>query len=92
MKREKRLTKKERKEQTGGGGGHHHDHGNIHCIACGRHLDPKELSAVPPTALIITCQHGSQFPSCTNCEMTSRYLVAEHDKNNKPVNAAPAYH
>lgn len=93
MKREKRLTKKERKEQGGGGGAtHQHNHGHIHCIACGRHIDAKELSAVPPTAMIITCQHQSQFPSCTNCEMTSRYLVAEHDRTNKPVNAAAAYH
>ena len=91
MKREKRLTKKERKEQSGGVA-HQHDAGHIHCIACGRHIDPKEFAAVPATALVITCQHQSQFPSCANCEMTSRYLVEEHDKNNKPVNAAPAYH
>ena len=90
-KREKRLTKKERKEQSGGGGGHH-DHTHIHCVACGRHIDPKEFEATPPSAMVIVCQHKSQFASCTGCEGTSRYLVAEHDRTNKPVNAAPAYH
>ena len=91
MKREKRLTKREKKEQ--GGGGQQHDHAqHIHCIACGRHIDPNEFSAVPPSALIITCQHKSQFPSCTNCEVTARYLVAEHDRTGKAVNSAAAYH
>ena len=90
MKREKRLTKREKKEQ--GGGGHNHEQGHIHCIACGRHIDPSEFSQVPPGAIVITCEHKSQFPSCTNCEVTSRYLVAEHDRTGKPVNTAAAYH
>jgi hypothetical protein len=90
MKREKRLTKREKKEQTGAG--HKHDAGHIHCIACGRHIDPNEFSAAPPSAMVITCDHKSQFPSCANCEVTSRYLVAEHDRTGKPVNTAAAYH
>lgn len=91
MKREKRLTKREKKEQSGGGGGHEHT-GHIHCIACGRHIDPEEFSAAPPSAMVITCQHKSQFAACTGCEVSAKYLVDEHDRTNKPVNAAPAYH
>jgi hypothetical protein len=90
MKREKRLTKRERKDLNGGG--HQHDHGHIHCIACGRHIDPSEFGAAPPSAIIITCEHKSQFPACANCEVTGRYLVAEHDRSGKPVNTAAAYH
>jgi RNA polymerase-binding transcription factor DksA len=92
MKREKRLTKREKKEQSGGAGGGHQHAGHIHCIACGRHIDPNEFAAVPPSATVITCQHKSQFPACTNCEVTARYLVEEHDRTNKPVNSAAAYH
>ena len=91
MKREKRLTKREKKEQGGAGQAHDHTQ-HIHCIACGRHIDPNEFSGVPPTATIITCQHKSQFPACTNCEVTARYLVEEHDRSGKPVNSAAAYH
>ena len=40
MKREKRLTKREKKDQSGGG--HNHEAGHIHCIACGRHINPGE--------------------------------------------------
>jgi len=90
MKREKRLTKRERKEANGGGA--KHDHGHIHCIACGRHIDPNEFSLAPPSAIVITCEHKSQFPSCAGCEVTARYLVAEHDRTGKPVNTAAAYH
>ena len=90
MKREKRLTKREKKEQSGAG--HSHEQGHIHCIACGRHINPSEFSQVPPGALVITCDHKSQFPACTNCEVTARYLVAEHDRTGKPVNTAAAYH
>jgi hypothetical protein len=90
MKREKRLTKREKKAQGGGGG--HHEAGHIHCIACGRHIDPNEFGQVPPSAIVITCEHKSQFPSCATCEVTSRYLVAEHDRTGKPVNTAAAYH
>lgn len=91
MKREKRLTKREKKEMAGGGQGH--DHANhIHCIACGRHIDPAEFSQSPASAVVITCQHKSQFPACATCEVTARYLVEEHDRTGKPVNTAAAYH
>ena len=91
MKREKRLTKREKKAQSGGGA-QSHDHGHIHCIACGRHIDPSEFSSAPPSAVVITCQHKSQFPSCAGCEVTAKYLVDEHDRTGKPVNSAAAYH
>ena len=90
MKREKRLTKREKKEQ--GGGGHKHEQGHIHCIACGRHIDPSEFSQNPPTGVVITCDHKSQFPACAGCEVTARYLVAEHDRTGQPVKSAAAYH
>ena len=92
MKREKRLTKREKKEANGGGGGASNHANHIHCIACGRHIDPNEFTAAPPSATVITCEHKSQFPSCTTCEVTARYLVAEHDRTGKPVNTAAAYH
>jgi hypothetical protein len=92
MKREKRLTKREKKAQNGGGAGPNPEPGHIHCIACGRHIDPSEFSAVPASATVITCEHKSQFPSCASCEVTARYLVAEHDRTGKPVNTAAAYH
>ncbi|GAC1538988.1 MAG: hypothetical protein NVS3B10_03640 [Polyangiales bacterium] len=92
MKRTKKLTKKERKAADGRGpaprqgGGQH-----IHCIACGRHLEITEFDD-PPTATMITCQHGSSFPSCTDCETLSRKLVADHDKSGGEVKTAPAWH
>jgi hypothetical protein len=90
MKREKRLTKREKKEQSGAGPKPDQQH--IHCIACGRHIDAVEFDAAPPSAVVITCEHRSQFPACAACEVTARYLVAEHDKTGKPVNTAAAYH
>ena len=90
MKREKRLTKRERKEQ--GGGSAHTEHGHIHCIACGRHIDPRDFQTKPPTAMVIICDHSSQFPCCTGCKDTAQYLVDEHDRTGKPVNHAPAVH
>ena len=90
MKREKRLTKRERKEQ--GGPNPQQEHGHIHCIACGRHINPQEFQTKPPTALVIICDHQSQFPACTGCKDTAQYLVDEHDRSGKPVNHAPAVH
>jgi hypothetical protein len=51
MKKKKRLTKRERKELEGKKGGAPR---HIHCIACGRHLDPGEFTASPVTAKHIT--------------------------------------
>jgi hypothetical protein len=96
MKRKPQLTKREKKAQAGGprpSGGAQHDHGHqhIHCIACGRHIDPHEFDA-PATATILTCDHGSNFPSCVKCTITSQALIAEHDRTNTPVKTAPAFH
>ena len=91
MKREKRLTKRERKA-AGGEAGHQHEHGHIHCIACGRHIEPSEFSDSPPTARILACQHGSKFPSCADCVERGQAILDEHDRTNKPVKAAEAWH
>ena len=91
MKREKRLTKRERKAADGRGG-HDHDHQHIHCLACGRHLDPAEFSASPSTARVIACQHGSKFPVCTACVPAAQKLLDEHDRTGQPVKSAGAWH
>ena len=93
MKRKPKLTKRERKAtapprpaQAAPSG-----HGHIHCIACGKHLDPTDFEA-PAVATVITCDHGSQFPSCTKCMTKSMALVKEHDASNQPVRSATAWH
>lgn len=93
MKRQKRLTKREKKALDP-----HHRAGpnvkmeHIHCISCGRHIDGAELSSSPPTATLITCDHGSRFPSCIGCMQHAEQLVAEHDKSGQPVKTASAWH
>lgn len=90
MQRKKRLTKRERKDLTPGTGGHQQAH--IHCIACGRHLDPEEFAAAPPTASYLICEHQSRFPACVECEVAARRLIAEHDRSGKPIAQAQAWH
>lgn len=92
MKREKRLTKRERKAQSGGAGQDHHGHQHIHCTACGRHIEPTEFSAGPPTARIVACLHGSKFASCAACVTATQALLAEHDRTGQPVKSAGAWH
>jgi NAD-dependent SIR2 family protein deacetylase len=93
MKREKRTTKRERKAesptpaQPQAGQGQH-----IHCIACGKHLDAQEFSGATATALYLTCDHSTRFPSCAECQVTARYLIAEHDRTGNPVATAQAWH
>jgi hypothetical protein len=91
MKRTKRLTKRERKatQPARAAGGHEEQH--IHCISCGRHLDPREFDD-PMTAKLVTCQHGSSFPSCVGCETASRLLLEAHDRSGQPVKTAAAWH
>jgi hypothetical protein len=94
-KRAPKLTKREKKaaapaKTANAGGGHAHDHGHIHCIACGRHLDPQEFER--GSAVVVKCQHGSQFPSCSACELTSQRLLDEHDRTGQPVKTAGAWH
>ena len=103
MKREKRLTKRDRKELKGpgpsgangnasrgnGGGGGANDH--IHCVACGRHIDPSEFGAAA-TATRVLCEHKSAFASCVACVTKTRELLAEHDRTGQPVKTAGAWH
>jgi hypothetical protein len=92
MKREKRLTKRERRaldpNRPSGPQGNAH----IHCIACGRHIDPPEFTGTAPKAVYLACEHNSRFPSCVDCQVTARYLIAEHDRTGNPVSAAQAWH
>lgn len=99
MKRKPRLTKKERKALAGGPRpaqvpgpkGHQHQHQHIHCVACGRHIDASEFDE-PATATVISCEHGSQFPSCVACTDKTNALLEEHDRTGKPVEQAQAWH
>lgn len=94
MKRKPQLTKREKKALAGGprpAAPHNHDHQHIHCIACGRHIEPQEFEA-PATATILTCDHGSNFPACVKCTIQAQALIAEHDRTNTPVKSAPAFH
>ncbi len=93
MKREKRQTKRERKAQDPfHRPGPHATQQHIHCIACGRHLDPGELNASPATATFITCDHGSQFACCIGCMSEAEKRVVEHDRSGQPVRLASAWH
>jgi hypothetical protein len=91
MRREKRQTKREKKAQNPGGG-HAHDAQHIHCVACGRHIEPDEFGASPPIAMFVTCDHGSRFAACTSCEVRAKQLLADHDRSGRPVAAAAAWH
>jgi len=91
MQRKKRLTKRERKDLTPGASAQQHAQ-HIHCIACGRHLDPAEFTATPPSAKFLICDHQSRFPACTDCDVIARSLIAEHDRTGKPIAQAQAWH
>ncbi len=97
MKREKRVTKKERKalDRAAGNvpasaaGGHQHQH--IHCIACGKHLDPSSFGEAGGPEFY-RCQHGSDFPHCAEHAVQAKSMVDEHDRTGKPVQQAAAWH
>ena len=102
MKREKRTTKKERKAAQGvtstpvrprasAAAQRGHDHTHIHCIACGKHLDPSVFGE-PDGATFYRCQHGGDFPHCAGCAERAKQLVDEHDRTGKPVQKAAAFH
>lgn len=90
-KREKRLTKRERQEQAGGPRPQASSNQHIHCIACGRHMEPTEFTP-QGTGVVLTCKHGSQFPSCRGCASLSQGLLDEHDRTGQGVKAAEAWH
>jgi hypothetical protein len=91
MKREKRLTKRERKALAPQRAPVPQNAKHIHCVACGKHLDPADFTA-PATATLLLCQHRSQFASCLECVEISKRLLAEHDRNGTPVQSAAAWH
>jgi hypothetical protein len=94
VKREKRLTKREQKALKGPSPGAQaqRDAEHIHCVACGRHLDPGEFAGATPTATRLRCQHGGMFPSCVPCAARSRELLAIHDRTGQPVQSAQRWH
>jgi hypothetical protein len=64
---------------------------HIHCVACGRHLDPSFFES-PTTATFVRCAHGSTFASCNECVPKTQALLAEHDQSGQPVKAAAVWH
>ena len=95
MKRTKRLTKREKKAldpRHAAQAAQRAQPQHIHCIACGRHIDPAEFEGPPASATFITCDHGSQFASCVTCIVQAQLLVAQHDRTNQPVKSAQAFH
>jgi hypothetical protein len=91
MKRTKRLTKRERKSlDPARPAAAQNQH--IHCIACGRHINPDEFASTPATATFVECDHGERFASCSSCLFESERLIAEHDKSGKPIAQAAAWH
>ena len=92
MKREKRLTKRERKSlDPSYRPGPRNKNTHIHCIACGRHLEPTDFDD-PASATVLSCQHGTDFPACIGCITKARELLAEHDRTGLPVKTANAWH
>jgi len=92
MKRDKKLTKRERKAEKGAGpSGKAAETQHIHCVACGRHIDPTEFHN-PATATRVPCQHKSRFASCVSCVDRTKELLAEHDRTGQPVKMAAAWH
>jgi hypothetical protein len=95
MKREKRLTKKERKaiagpRPSGNEGGHAHRH--IHCVACGKHLEPEDFGGAMASAAWLRCEHKSEFAACVECRDVAQALLDEHDRTGQPVRHAAAWH
>jgi hypothetical protein len=93
-KTEKRLTKRERKEKFGKGpsGSPNAENTHIHCIACGRHIDPTEFTTRPSTAARLTCKHGSRFAACTTCIPEAQRRLDEHDSSGLPPRIEQAWH
>jgi hypothetical protein len=98
MKRTKKLTKRERKAREAmnrpAGAAvqpQGHAHGHIHCIACGKHLDPDAFGE-PGGPAFYRCQHGSEFAHCAEHEAQAKALVDEHDRTGAPVQQVAAWH
>lgn len=93
MKRPKQLTKRERKALAPArpAPAAQGQQSHIHCIACGKHLDPSDFNA-PARATRIACQHRSTFATCIECVNMSKALLEEHDRTGQPVRTAAAWH
>lgn len=65
---------------------------HVHCVSCGRHIDPSEFAGEPPKAVILACQHETRFAACLGCVDAAQSLLDEHDRLNLPVKSAPAWH
>jgi hypothetical protein len=94
VKRQKRLTKREQKALRGPNPAtqdHNHEQ-HIHCVACGRHLDPAQFDGALASATMLRCQHGGQFASCVECTTQSQAMLDTHDRTGQPVQAAAAWH
>lgn len=93
MKREKRQTKRERRETDPTRANRAQAKAaHIHCIACGRHIESDEFTSFPPKSVYLKCDHQHDFPACSDCQVTARYLIAEHERTGNPVQAAGAWH
>ena len=90
MKRTKRLTRRERMAQESGGTHSHAAH--IHCVACGRHIDPSEFTKSPISARYLRCQHGTKYAACVPCVPRAMELLSEHDRTGRAVQTADAWH
>lgn len=93
-KREKRLTKRERQALVGKGptGARKEKTKHIHCISCGRHLEPEEFDKKPATARWLTCDHGSKFAACVACTVDAKERIAEHDRTGSAPRIAAVWH
>jgi hypothetical protein len=94
VKREKRLTKREQKaiKAAQSPSVHAHQDAHIHCVACGRHIDPTEFSGANALATQVRCAHGKQWPACAGCVGRAREVLAVHDRTGRPVEQAAAWH
>jgi hypothetical protein len=96
VKREKRLTKREQKALKAaanpGAHAHQHQEAHIHCVACGRHLDPTEFQGPNPLAAQVRCAHGKEWAACAGCTARAREILAVHDRTGQAVQTAQAWH
>jgi hypothetical protein len=97
-KKEKRLTRKERQAAFGKGpsgvakANPSAKAQHIHCISCGRHLEPEQFSGLPASAAWLTCQHGSQFAACLACTADAQARLDEHDRSGEAPRIAAVWH
>ena len=101
MKREPRITKRDRKAaapprpapppRAAPKSEPRTEPQHIHCVACGRHLDPVHFQK-PQTAVVLKCLHDSAFAACTKCVTKAQAMLDEHDQTNTPVQPAKAWH